>query len=117
MTITQLKEKILAWEIEHGESFVDYFAHDQVSVVSWGFWLIGKGFSEEGNEIISDFLSDLAKGGQGYVEQGIMFDVYPEYDGEDYSDENHEKNMELLATFLLATPFYKELTSEFFEKK
>ena len=111
MNAQELKEKILEWESEIAESFVDYFAHDAVHPPSFAFWLIGKGYSEHGNYIISEYLASETH----YVEQD-MFEVYPQYIGEDFSQENFEKNIELLAEFLSATPFYTEKTLQFFEE-
>jgi hypothetical protein len=112
MNAQELKKTILEWELSNGESFVDYFAHAAIHPPSYAFWLIGKGFQEEGNAIISEYLYSDTE----YVDMGIMFEIFPEYVEEAYSEENFQKNMELLSEFLCATPHYTNKVLNFFQE-
>lgn len=47
--------RIKNFELEAGESFTDYFMDGEVFAGSWGFWLIGKGYTERGNAIINAY--------------------------------------------------------------
>jgi len=120
MTPQELVEKIRQWEVDAGESFNDYFAHDNISNISWAFWLIGKGFKEHGNAI----LAEHSKPGNDlhYVGQEELYDIYPTYVGQnEYGDpkwieENYEKNVLIMAEFLLDTPIYTKRVLDWFEK-
>jgi len=122
MTKEELKDKILDWTYDAGEDFFDYFAHDRVSNTSWAFWLLGKGFHEKANEIIKSHLAD-----KGYVDQEVLYQVYPEHikldepdeygERSKFSEENWHKNIELMAEFLLATPHYTDKINEWFEEQ
>lgn len=120
MTPQELVEKIYEWENHAGESFNDYFAHDNISNTSWAFWLIGKGFKEHGNAILEEHNkpgNDLH-----YVGQEELFEIYPIYVGKnEYGDpkwieENEEKNFLLMAEFLLDTPIYTKRVMDWFEE-
>lgn len=105
MEVKELTQKLIDWEINAGESFMDYFLHDNVKASSWGFWLLGKGYIDFGNNIISKFIKDE------YLEQEELFDVF----GADIDDDSDKwnKNFELWAEFLLATPTYTERVYDF----
>lgn len=119
MTKEDLSVKILNWEQTNGESFTDYFMHDNVKDNSWAFWLLGKGFSERANIIISELLK-----GQTCLDQGLLYQIHSATveENEDYADEIDddngelfEKDAELWAEFLVSTPFYLEKVTKFFE--
>ena len=113
MTKEDLFTKIREWEIEHGESFNDYFSYDDIGEQSWAFWLLGKGFTERANQIISEILN-----GKTRISMEILYDIYPTYN-EDYtvySNENYDKNIALIAEFLISTPLYLRRVTEFFEE-
>lgn len=115
MTVKELTEKISAWENSAGESFFDYFAHDRVKNTSWAFWLLGKGFKERGNQII-----EIDQKDNGYVDQEILYEIYPVNDEAISIDQayiNNDKNIELMAEFLLDTPVYTKRVMEWFEKQ
>ncbi len=115
--IQELVEQIRNFEIEAGESFTDYFMHDRVKALSWSFWLLGKGYKEHALNIIKG----LEKG-ETYFDQEVLFDIYPEYIYEEENNNHkwdetaHDKNVEIWAEFLLATPSYVERVNEFFNK-
>lgn len=119
--LVELVQKIREWEVDAGESFYDYFAHDNVNFVSWAFWLIGKGFTEHGNAIITEYRKE--ENTTHYVGQEELFDIYPEYVGKNkygdpkFIEKNYLKNLTLLAEFLLATPVYTERVMKFFEEQ
>jgi hypothetical protein len=120
MKQTELFEKIRDWEFDAGEGFYDYFAHDNVSNVSWAFWLIGKGFIEHGNAILEEH--DKEGNTTNYVGQEELYEVYPIYQGVNqygdpkYVEENHEKNLMLMAEFLLATNIYTKRVMDWFKE-
>lgn len=116
MTASELEEKINDWEADAGESFTDYFMHDNVKDNSWAFWLLGKGFTERANEIIDEILK-----GETCLDQGLLYDVHTNYD-DDFKEigdwkENSDKNVKLWAEFLVSTPFYLDKITEFFKKE
>lgn len=92
---------IIQWESEMGESFTDYFMHDNVKNVSWAFWLLGKGHTEFALTIIKEI-----EAGETCIDQDTLYDVF----GEDW-----EKNVEIWAEFLSATNSYIDRTSKFFK--
>jgi hypothetical protein len=109
----ELASKISKWESEAGESFTDYFMHDNVADNSWAFWLLGKGFTEHANQIIDEILS-----GNTCIDQGTLYDVYPEYnDKGEYNHGSWDKNASLWAEFLVSTPFYLDRVIKFFIKQ
>lgn len=113
MTKQELTEKIGKWEHSAGESFTDYFMHDNVKDNSWAFWLLGKGFTEKANEIIDEILA-----GNKCIDQEVLYEIYPVYNDEDnnFSEDNYDKNMDLWAEFLSATPFYLNKVTEFLKE-
>jgi hypothetical protein len=120
MEIKDFVEKIRNWEHEHGESFYDYFAHDRISNVSWAFWLIGKGYKEHGNAILEEHNKEGNT--THYVGQEELYNIYPEYVGRnqygdpDFSDENYEKNLAIMAEFLVDTPIYTKRVMDWFKQ-
>lgn len=106
-------EKITNWESEAGESFWDYFAHDNIKDNSWAFWLLGKGFTDKANEII-----DLILKGEKCIDQETLYDVFPSSDsnGNNWNEENYNKNIDLMSEFLLATEYYKTKVTKWLEE-
>jgi hypothetical protein len=114
MTTQELVDKILQWEHNAGESFTDYFMHDNVKDNSWAFWCLGKGFLEHGNIIINEILAKNT-----CIDQEVLYEIYPTYDTDEtekWIPENHDKNVLLWAEFLLSTPFYFDKVMKFFEE-
>lgn len=114
-TKEELVNKISEWEHEAGESFTDYFMHDNVKTLSWAFWLLGKGFTEHALVIIRG----LEKG-ETYFDQEELFEIYPEHSYEDgkepeWNPDSYEKNTEIWAEFLVATDSYQERVLKFFK--
>lgn len=112
--IKELFDKINAWVENAGESFTDYFMHDNVKDNSWAFWLLGKGYTEHANIIIVEIL-----GGNNCIDQEVLYEVFPEYlddEGSVWSRENYEKNVMLWAEFLLSTPYYSDKVNKFLNK-
>jgi len=113
MTTGQLYDKITEWEGEVGESFNDYFSHDSIRDSSWAFWLLGKGFNDQANIIISEILA-----GNKCIDQSILYEVYPDDDENDkFIEENYAKNLMLISEFLVSTPYYLEMVTEWFDNK
>lgn len=112
MTTQELADKISEWEHNAGESFTDYFMHDNVKDNSWAFWLLGKGFAERANEIILEILA-----GNDCLDQELLYEVYPTYDEDDkWIEESDDKNRLLWAEFLIGTPYYLSKTLDFFNE-
>lgn len=118
MTKEELIEKIQEWEHGAGESFTDYFMHDNVKDNSWAFWLLGKGYTERANVII-----DLILKGEDCLDQSLLYEIHSATIEDDYGTplspwprELYEKDVELWAEFLTATEFYKQKVVEFFKE-
>jgi hypothetical protein len=114
-TKKKLIKSIRDWEVDAGESFKDYFLHDNVKALSWSFWLLGKGFTEHALQLINKIDE-----GKTYFDQEELFDIYPEYTydevgNETWSDENYDKNVEIWAEFLIATKSYQKRVISFFK--
>lgn len=110
--IKQIADKIIAWEHDAGESFTDYFMHGSVRDVSWAFWLVGKGFTERGNEILN-----LVNSGETCLDQELLYDIHPSYEytekTETWNQDNYNKNVLLWAEFLISTDIYKKRFEDF----
>ena len=108
--VLELKDKIMAWEYRAGESFVDYFCgHPALfKPVSFGFWLLGKGYNDaHALWILDDIENNKSEDLMEY------FDIY-EYDSD--SDVGYEKNMLILAEFLCTTEAYRTRVKKFFDE-
>ena len=99
----QFIDQIKKFEYEAGESFADYFMHDNVKDLSWSFWLLGKGFTERALEIISEI-----EKGETCIDQELLYFIYP--------DPDDTNNIYLWAEFLSATPSYITRTQRFFKE-
>lgn len=113
MTKEELFDEITKWEVEVGESFNDYFSHDSISDSSWAFWILGKGFNVHANEIIKQILTERT-----CIDQEILYNIFPVYDENDnFIEENYDKNLMLLSEFLVSTPYYLKMVTEWFDNK
>jgi len=113
MTKEELFDKITDWETDAGESFNDYFSHDHIKDSSWAFWLLGKGFNDHANEIINQILA-----GKTCIDQEILYNIFPVYDeNEKFIYENYDKNLMLLSEFLVSSPYYLKMVTEWFDNK
>ena len=113
-TVEQLAGAIISWEHDAGESFSDYFSHGTIKDVSWAFWLVGKGFSGHAEVIIAEL-----NGGNKCLDQDLLYDIYPEQDDDldyDLICKNHDKNIKIMAEFLLATSTYKSRITKFLKE-
>lgn len=108
MTTQQLTETIKDWELDFGESFPDYFMHDNVNDQSWAFFLLGKGYVERANQIIDEILK-----GNKCIDQELLYEVYPM---DNWTEEQHSKNVSLWAEFLVSVPYYMEKVTKFLEE-
>lgn len=113
MTKEFLIDRIKEWSYSTGECFVDRFMADNVIQNNWAFWLLGS--KDPIKEVTAHtIINHMLKKKQNADQEDAYF-VYPEYIGDKYIDENWDKNLEIWADFLLATPFYTELISMFLE--
>lgn len=113
MTKEELYDKITDWEAGAGESFNDYFSHDSIKDSSWAFWLLGKGFINSANLIIDEILSSNT-----CIDQELLYNIYPVYDANDnFIEENYEKNLMLIAEFLVSTSFYLKMVTDWFDSE
>lgn len=71
MTKEELFDKIQNWEIDHSESFNDYFSHDNIRDSSWAFWLLGKGFNNHAHIIMDEILAD-----NKCIDQEVLYHVF-----------------------------------------
>lgn len=105
--------RIIDWEIEAGETFMDYFMQTNVDDGAWAYWLLAKGYVKHANNILMELLA-----GEKDLPQDVLYEVYDEREGENgYSEENIVKNIELMAEFLVADSKYLELLNQFLENK
>lgn len=112
MTKEELFDKIQSWEDDNGESFIDYFAHDNIKESSYAFWLLGKGYNSFANYIITSILNDQ----HYFLSQSELFEVFHQYDEDgNFIEENYDKNLMLVAEFLVSTPFYLSLIDDWFK--
>lgn len=113
MNKEQLIEKINEWSVDMGESFYDYFCHTSIKDNSWAFFLLGKGYKEQANRIIQLILE-----GDTCIDLEILYDVYPEYDNEGkWIEGNYEKNIDIMAEFLVSSDYYREKVTKWFNDK
>lgn len=98
-------DEIHNWEAEAGEDFTDRFMHDNVKDLSWAFWVLGKGFTEHALNIIKEI-----EAGETCIDQDVLYTIYPDW-------EDHDKNVEIWAEFLSATPSYITRTLKFFTEQ
>ena len=112
MTKEKLAEKISEWCEDAGESFTDYFMHDNVNDSDWANWLLSKGFSEKAHEILG-----LIEEGETCIDQDVLYEVYSEHDDNGkYDFTAYDKNIEVWADFLVSTPTYLKKVIDFFEE-
>ena len=114
MTREQLVKNIHIWENTVDESFTDYFMHDNVNDGSWAFWLLGKGFTEQALTIINEIAN-----GNMCIDQETLYEVFPVYndDHTEWYREIYDKNVELWAEFLTATPYYTNIIIEWLKEE
>lgn len=117
MSTIDLKTKIDSWENEYGESFYDYYAHDRINYHQWADFLESKGLKENAQKIRDEYEHEKKNTGLHYVDQETLFTIYPEYSGEKYSEENAEKNMSLLAEFIVSKESRLNQVLKWFEEQ
>lgn len=121
--IKKLKDRIRNWEREAGESFTDYFMHDNVADRSWAFWLLGKGYTAKANEIIEEIVKQQETKKHLCLSQELLYDVHGEYSWDEetkretWHEDLYDKNVMLWAEFLLATPLYTQRVEDFFKEE
>ncbi len=113
MSTSQLAKKIEEWENKYSESFSDYFMHDNINDFSWSNFLKEKGHTEKANEIEDEHKLSDGK----IMDQEFLYNVYPEYSGNKFMDENKKKNVLLWSEFIANNPEYLEKAVEFFKNK
>ena len=111
-TQNEIYEAIISWEIEAGESFVDYF-DSSLKEGSYLFWCLGKGYitpeqfrAWEEEEMA--FNTDIVFGQEKY---SVVQE--PEFN---YQDEAYEKAMYILAEFLSLTHTYQKRVDNFLKE-
>lgn len=121
--IKELAKKIIDWENDAGESFTDYFMHDNVADRSWAFWLLGKGYTSRANEIIEEIVKQQNSKVHVCLDQELLYDLHEEepWDEEaksyNWNQENYNKNVMLWSEFLLATSLYTQRVQDFFKEE
>lgn len=100
-----VSQAIEEWESEMGESFNDNFSHDNIKNSSWAFFLLGKGFQEHANNIITQILD-----GETCLDQEELYDIKKEVEGMGMTalEEVWKFNRGIMSEFLCATPHYFE---------
>lgn len=102
--------KVLYWEQEMGESFQDYFSHDNFDEDKWIKFLENKGHKDYAEYLRQEKYSSH----MGILCQDEIFHIYPLYsdDGEDFYEENYNKNITLQLEFIISN---ENLVSRFIE--
>jgi hypothetical protein len=111
MTKEEIYDKIRQWEMDHGESFFDYFSGN-TNVATYIGFLLGKGHSDFVNRLLEDEGSPMGKS-LLFLDMNEAGEVFPEYDEEKFSEENYEKNLRLCAEFISLTDVYQKRFEEF----
>lgn len=106
--IQVMYKRIIDWQMDVGESFTDYFMHDRVKDVSWGFWLLGKGYTKRANEILEE-----VQAGNKCLDQELLYHVHNE-DDPNYYSHGYYQDIALWAEFLCSTRIYIDRVNEFF---
>lgn len=121
--IKKLAKKINEWEHDAGESFTDYFMHDNVADRSWAFWLLGKGYTSRANEIIEEIIKQQNSKVHICLDQELLYDIHDQDPWDEVSkthnwnQENYDKNVMLWSEFLLATSLYTQRVQDFFKEE
>ena len=121
--IKELAKKIIDWENDAGESFTDYFMHDNVADRSWAFWLLGKGYTSRANEIIEEIVKQQNSKVHICLDQELLYDIHDQDPWDEVSkthnwnQENYDKNVMLWSEFLLATSLYTQRVQDFFKEE
>lgn len=109
-------EKIVGWEREHGESFLDRF-DGYLRAGSFMFWSLGRGYIDKERFALweADYNADeLEADDANYY---IMNDEVPyalvDLAPGDYDEAKYEKAYEIVAEFISESPTYLERLDEF----
>lgn len=115
-TPEELRDAILDWQYEAGESFTDYFMDDTVDTKQWLHWLVGKGYSEHALPILALIRErEVQPKKWSYISQHEKFEIYEDsVEGDEYTKadgttakwEGWQMNALVWAEFLLAFPEY-----------
>jgi hypothetical protein len=111
-TSEQMYKDIRAWEMDAGESFLDYF-DGSLNEANLLFWAMGKGYiGEEGFKVYEE--EDVVSG------DDIVYGCYPYSivkEGENgWKEEEYEKAMRILAEFLASSKTYQIRVDEFLSR-
>ena len=119
MTVENIVKTISTWEVEAGESFSDYFMHDNINDRHWAEWLESKGFTER-----AELIKLELDAGETCLDQQLLFEVHSSVVIDDYENssafgttwpniiENYDKDITLWAEYIHSNP---ELYMKFVE--
>lgn len=114
--IRTLAQKLRNWEMDAGESFVDYFMDGRVNEINWAFWLLGKGHTAT-----ATFIINSKADGVKYLDQTEKFHVHynddVSWDDWDAADAIYFKDFLIWAEFLLASKVYTDRINEWFSEQ
>lgn len=111
-TVEDAVTRIIDWEIESGEMFMDFFMQDKVDDGAWAYWLLARGYVKHANTILMEIFA-----GEENIEQDTLYGVYNEHEEDVHlSEENMVKNIQLMSEFLIEHPKYLEELNKFLEK-
>ena len=96
MNKEELVELICEWECEAGESFTDYYMHDNIPNKLWATWLFYNGYAVHGQKLL-----DIIASGETYIDQEELYEIYPVYNDNEYNEENNDKNIAVWSEFFL----------------
>lgn len=119
MNKQEIYEKMIAWQMDAGEDFLDYFDSD-LNGINFMFWARGKGYItvEQLNlwEVAID-INDSALYASTYVHdcygEGVPYAIVSE---EDWTEEGQEKAFGILAEFISESITYIKRFKVFLEE-
>lgn len=119
MNIAEIVEQIREWELDHGESFTDYFLDGYSYNGAWLAFLESKGFHELVQEIREDVY--VLRDGTKLIctDQQLKFEPYSSAHGAEggYWDEDiYREDVALWAEFMLKDADIFEAYAEFLQE-
>lgn len=111
-TPEQMYQDIRNWEMDAGESFLDYFS-SRLNVANLLFWAMGKGYIDE------DGFKEWERNDDSYISSDdIIFGIYPFSiikleDGDSWNEDGYERAMKVLAEFLASSKTYQKRVDNF----
>lgn len=108
-TKEQMYKDIRNWEMDAGESFLDYFGSN-LNESNLLFWAMGRGYIDE--EGFKAWEKDKYSSGDSIIYGEEPYSIVKESD-EDKDEDGYEKAMKILAEFLASSDTYQKRVGHF----